>query len=62
MNDRLTTLERAFQLARTGEYAKVSDIRTKLLQEGYGDAGTQLYGPSLRRQLSALCVTARETK
>jgi 3-hydroxybutyryl-CoA dehydrogenase len=34
----------------------------EVLQEGFGDAGTQLYGPSLRRQLTALCTEARQGK
>ena len=52
-----TPLERAFSLARTGKYTGVSDIRAQLKAEGF--AVVQLEGPSLLRQLRALCTEAR---
>ena len=60
MTTRPTTLERAFELARTGEYARVSDIRTQLKTEGY--ALHQLEGPTLVRQLRDLCVASRKVE
>ena len=59
MHERRTTLERAFELAKTGDFHRFSDLKTRLLAEGYADAASQLYGPSLRRQLTALCTAAR---
>lgn len=56
---RLTSLERAFALARTGEYAGVADIRRKLREEGYDTV--QLAGPALMKQLRELCAAARPT-
>jgi hypothetical protein len=52
-----TPLERAFELARSGECALVSDVRRRLKDEGYSDA--QLDGPSLIRQLRGLLATAK---
>lgn len=60
MTSRLTTLERAFALARSGEYAGVAEIRAQLKTEGY--ALHQLEGPSLMRQLRDLCGTAKREK
>lgn len=57
--DRPTTLERAFQLARSGEVRGIVDIKARLRAEGYGDAATQLTGPKLISELRRLCVAAR---
>ena len=60
MTLRQTTLERAFTLARSGEYGGVSEIRAQLKAEGY--AIQQMEGPSLLRQLRDLCLAARQVK
>jgi hypothetical protein len=52
MTCRLSALERAFELARSGKAASIDAIRTTLKREGYGV--TQLVGPQLIRQLRAL--------
>lgn len=57
MTSRQTTLERAFELARTGGYPGVAEIRAQLKAEGYNLG--QLEGPSLMRQLRALCTSSR---
>ena len=57
---RLTTIERAYQLARSGECATVSEIKSKLRSEGYGDVAGQLYGPTIQRSLRQLCTAAQE--
>jgi len=54
-----TTVERAYQLARSGECAGVDDIRRRMSREGYLDAIPQLAAPSLRRALSKLCQEAQ---
>lgn len=51
---RLTALERAFQLARSGDYESVPKIREQLTYEGLG--ANQIVGPVLIRQLRLLCV------
>ena len=49
MDNSKTALQRAFELARSGKYAVVGELRTMLKQEGY--AANQLDGPALGRQL-----------
>lgn len=58
MNDP-TTLERAFELARSGEYAGVNDIRAKLKSEHHDQVEAHLAGPSIKRQLTRLCEESR---
>lgn len=55
----LTTLERAFQLARTGEFAGASQIRLKLTADGYSGVNLHIAGTSLVRQLNRICRDAR---
>lgn len=57
MNHEKTTLERAFELARSGECPTIKAIRVRVRAEGF--AGEQLYGPALVRQLRQLCRSAR---
>lgn len=59
MTHRPTTLERAFQLARSGDHATISEIRRQLKLEGFSDAPTQISGPSMLKQLRKLCEAAR---
>lgn len=59
MTHRPTTLERAFALARSGEYPTISDIRKQLKIEGFSDAPSQISGPSMLKQLRKLCEEAR---
>jgi hypothetical protein len=58
---RLTTLERAFQLADEGKHPKVADIRRALTQEGYPDVAMQIAGGTLMRQLRARLLAARSS-
>ena len=51
-----TAVERAFELARSGRCAGVAQIRLQLKVEGH--SGAQIWGPSLTRQLRALCNAA----
>jgi hypothetical protein len=60
MFTQLTPLERAFDLARSGECDQVSDVRKRLRDEGYSDA--QVDGPSLIRQLRHLLLAAKATR
>lgn len=62
MNERFTTLERAFQLAKSGDCASVTQIRERLKKEGYSDWQSHTKGPSIRSQLNALCAKAAKAK
>jgi hypothetical protein len=59
MARRPTTLERAFELAQTGEHAGISDIKQRLKAEGYENIDAQLFGRGLARQLRTICQDAR---
>jgi len=48
-------LERAFELARTGEYINVKMLEKRLAKEGYAKGDPHLHSPSVRRQLRLLC-------
>ena len=55
-----TALERAFQLARSGDYGTIKDIRKRLRAEGY--PSMQIAGSALIKQLRAIIRTARDAK
>jgi hypothetical protein len=57
MDHNLTALERAFQLAQSGDCVSVEAIKTQLKGEGYSVA--QVAGPTLRKQLHALIKAAQ---
>ena len=61
MDPRVSALERAFQLARSGRVANVDEIRKELKREGY-DASAMDGGPTLGMQLRKLNREARERK
>ncbi len=52
MEIRVSQLERAFELARSGRCTSVADIKRKLREEGYQD--DQVEGPLLFGQLNSL--------
>ncbi len=51
-----TSVERAFQLARSGQFYSVEDIQLQLNREGLNPR--QIEGPVLRRQLRDLICEA----
>jgi hypothetical protein len=55
MKHRPTTLERAYELARSGRCRTVSDIKQALATEGYERIQDSLYGPTLGAALRKLC-------
>ena len=57
-----TTLERAFALARSGEYAGVNDIRQQLKRERYDQVEGHLAGHSINRELRTLCGEAQRAR
>ena len=58
MNEKPSTLERAFQLAKSGICVSVPDLRRRLKAEGY--LINQVTGPTLNKQLVALIQSARQ--
>lgn len=57
MDHRLSPLERAFELARSGSCASMTDIHRKLRSERYSVA--QITGKTLFRQMKVLMTAAR---
>jgi hypothetical protein len=57
MSHRPTELERAFTLARSGDYEGLDAVRKQLKAEGY--SGHQIEGPTLVRQLRELCLASK---
>ena len=53
---RPTTLERAYELARSGQCRTVGDIKARLQAEGHERVQDRLYGGSLTSALRKLCV------
>ena len=60
MDNKITPLERAFELAKSAQFANVSDIKTRLAKEGL--ATDQLTGRTLINQLKNLMKVAHATK
>jgi hypothetical protein len=58
MDQKMTALERAFQLARSGTVASLTEIVSSLNREGY--SGNQVEGRVLKRQLADLIKAARK--
>ena len=56
MDKHQTALERAFELARSGKYRSMDDLRHRLSREGYDRR--QLDGRALSRQLRGLMASA----
>jgi hypothetical protein len=48
-------LERAFELARSGEYHRVKDLEKALSSEGYARGDPHIHSPSVRLQLRRIC-------
>ncbi|MDB5702995.1 MAG: hypothetical protein JWN66_111 [Sphingomonas bacterium] len=53
-----STIERAFEIARTGEAHSIRDIERWLSAERYSNVAAHLAGRSIRAQLMALMITA----
>ena len=54
---RMTSMERAFHLARSGRFTCLTEVVTTLDREGY--SASQIQGPLLKRQLTGLIKAAR---
>lgn len=57
MKPNVTALERAFELAKSGQYASSTEIKAKLNREGY--SSDQVTGATLMRQLRLAIAIAR---
>ena len=57
MDAQKTTLERAFDLARSGDFSRVGPLIAQLNREGYD--GRQIEGPPLKKDLLGLIKEAR---
>jgi hypothetical protein len=55
--NRVTALERAFQIAKSGKCSSLTDLKKRLRAEGYSIA--QITGRTLAKQLEVLIKTAR---
>ncbi|MCJ8157793.1 hypothetical protein [Sphingomonas sp. LaA6.9] len=55
---RPTTIERAYQLARSGTCASVQDIRQQLNHEHHEAVEAHLLGPTIVHHLRELCQRA----
>lgn len=53
-------LERAFELARSGQFVTLSSLVQRLSWEGY--SATQIEGPQLRKQLNPIIQAAQAEK
>lgn len=63
LNDtRISTIERAFQLAKEGPCHSVVDIRERLTAEGYEGVFSHLNGLGIRRQLTEALVARGVTR
>lgn len=60
MDSRTTELERAFQMAESGECRSTDEIRKRLVREGY--YGSQVTGKTLQRQLQQIITAALKAK
>jgi hypothetical protein len=57
MDSRKTSLQRAFELARSGSYLTVHEIIMRLKMERYDD--TQVEGPALKKQLLEIIESSK---
>ncbi len=53
----ISTVERAFQLAREGACHSVNDIRERLLREGHANVLNHTSGMSIKKQLGAILAS-----
>jgi hypothetical protein len=58
MSIRPTTVERAYQLAASGECAGVGDVRSRLQAEGFSNIAGHLYGSTITSALRERCKTS----
>jgi hypothetical protein len=52
-------LERAFELARSGDFHRIKDLEKALSSEGYARGDPHIHSPSVRLQLRRICQETR---
>lgn len=57
MTHRPTTIERAYELARSGECRTLSDVKQRLSADGHDRIQEHLYGATVSSALRKLCQT-----
>jgi hypothetical protein len=60
MDGNKTAVERAFELASSGQVTSVAELRRALADDGY--SATQVVGPHLMRQLRLLMRASRDNR
>ena len=58
LDSRSSTVERAYALARSGQFRTVSAIKIRVRAEGYYDAVAQLGGRTITKDLRRLIAAA----
>ena len=59
MEERPGVVQRAFQIAKSGDVANISALHKQLTDEGYTNNAQSLSGRSIASQLSRMIVSAR---
>jgi hypothetical protein len=59
MQPETSIIERAYQLARSGAYATVGEVKSQLRAEGYTNVDGHFTGAALYGALRKLCATSR---
>ena len=59
IDSRSSTVERAYQLARSGQFRTVSEIKSRVRAEGYYDAIAQLEGRTISADLRRVLAASR---
>ena len=59
MEPRAGIVERAFQIARSGDVANITALRMVLTAEGYSNSAQVLAGRSIKLQLARMITEAR---
>jgi hypothetical protein len=59
MSDTLSTVERAFEIARSGVSPSIDDLKRRLKREGYDSVDAHLMGASIKRELTLLIKRPR---
>ena len=59
MSDSITTVERAFEIARSGASLSIEGLKRRLKREGYDSVDAHLTGASIKRELTKLIKGSR---
>ncbi len=58
MDQNISTVDRAIELAQSGNMRSVNEIRQRLRREGHDSVHQYLHGPAINKQLIELIRTA----